>query len=55
MICTAHQILFGDQIEKNEIDGTCSAYEDEKRCVQGFGGKTRGKKTTWETQAKMGG
>ena len=39
MICTAHPILFGDQIEKNEIDGACRTYEGKKRCTQGFGGE----------------
>jgi len=29
----------------------CSAYGAEDRRVQGFGGETRGKETTWETQA----
>ena len=38
MICTALQILFGDQIEKNEMGGACSTYGGEKRCTQGFGG-----------------
>jgi hypothetical protein len=37
MICTAHRILF----EINEMDGTCSAYGGEERCVQDFGGETR--------------
>jgi hypothetical protein len=32
MICTAHPILFGDQIEKNEMGGPCGAY-GEKRGV----------------------
>jgi hypothetical protein len=29
----------GDQIEKNEMGGTCSTME-ERRSIQGFGGKT---------------
>ena len=36
MICTPHQILFGDQIEKNEMVGACSAYEGGERCIRGF-------------------
>ena len=40
IICTHHQILFGDQIENNEMDGACSTYGGEKRCIKGFGGKT---------------
>jgi len=39
----------GDQIEKNEMGGTCSAYEGEKMCIQGFGGETRGNGTTWKS------
>jgi hypothetical protein len=42
MICTAHQMLSGDQIEKNEMDETCSTYGREERCVQDFGGETWG-------------
>jgi hypothetical protein len=41
----------GDQIEKNKMDGACSAYEGEKRRLQGLGVETRGKETTWKTQA----
>jgi hypothetical protein len=40
----------GDQIEKNEMDGTCSTYGGEERCIQGSGGETVGKETTVETQ-----
>jgi uncharacterized membrane protein len=39
----------GDQIEKNEMDGSCSAYGEEKRCMQGFVGETRGKEITWKS------
>jgi len=42
-------------IQKNEMDGACIAYGGGERRVQDFGGETRGKKTTWETQAEMGG
>jgi len=35
--------------EENEMGGTCSTYGEEERCIQGFGGKTRGKETTWRT------
>jgi hypothetical protein len=34
MICTA-----GDKIEKNEMDGACSAYGGWERHVEGFGGE----------------
>jgi len=40
MIRTAHPILFGDQIEKNEMGGTCSVHGGEERHIQGFCGKT---------------
>jgi len=40
MICTAHQYCSGDQIEKNEVGGTCSTYGGEERLIQGFGGET---------------
>jgi len=41
----------GDKIEKNEMGRACSMYEGEERGIQGFGGETLGKETTWETQA----
>ena len=40
MICTPHQILLGDQIEKNELGGVCSMCKVEERCLQSFGGET---------------
>jgi hypothetical protein len=43
--------ISGNQIEKNELGGTCSTYEGKEGCIQGFGGETRRKATTWETQA----
>ena len=30
----------GDQIEKNEKGGACSAYGGDERLIQGFGGET---------------
>ena len=44
-------IIFSDKIEKNEMGVACSAYGGEERRIQGFGGKTWGKETTWETKA----
>jgi hypothetical protein len=41
----------GDKIDENEMCGTGSAYGGEERRIQGFGGETWGKETTWETQA----
>ena len=37
------------EIEKNEMDRECSRYGGEERCIQGVGGETGGKETTWET------
>jgi len=45
------QYCWGDKIEKNEMGGECSAYGWEERRIQGFGGETWVKETTWETQA----
>jgi hypothetical protein len=39
----------GDNIEKNEMGGTCSRCGGEERFVQGFGGETWWKETTWKT------
>jgi hypothetical protein len=36
---------------KNDVGGACSTYGAEDRYRQGFGGETRGKETTWKTQA----
>ena len=41
------QYSSGDKIEKNEIGEACSAYGGEERRIQGFGGETLGKETTW--------
>jgi hypothetical protein len=40
MICTPHPLLWGDKIEKNEMDGACSAVGGVERRLQGFGGET---------------
>ena len=45
----------GDKIVRNEMGGACSAYGEEERRIQDFGGETSGKENTWETQAWMGG
>jgi hypothetical protein len=37
-------------IEKNQMDKACSTYGEEERRIQGFGGETCKKETTWETQ-----
>ena len=60
MICTAHPILFGDQIEKNEMGGACSSYGVERRGAYGIlVGKLEGKRPLgrprcrWQDSAKM--
>ena len=59
MICIRHQILNGDQIKKNEMGGACGRYDGQERCIQDFGGETRGKKTVgrprcrWDDRGKM--
>jgi hypothetical protein len=30
MTCTHHQILWGDQLEKNEMGGACSTYGEKR-------------------------
>ena len=35
------------------MGGAFNAYGWEERRIQGFGGKTWGKETTWETKAQM--
>ena len=43
--------ISGDEMEKNEKGGACSAYGGEERGVQCFGGETWGRDTTWENQS----
>ena len=50
MIILLTQYRSGDQIEMNEMGGACSMYGEEERHIQGFGGETWGKETTWKTQ-----
>ena len=50
MICTPNQMF---QVEKNEMGGECSTYGGEERFIQGFGGETWGKETTWKDNIKM--
>ena len=39
-------------IKSRRCDGlACSTYGREERLIRGFGGQTRGKETTWKTQA----
>ena len=39
---------------RTEMGRACGKYGGGERCIQGFGGETRGKQTTWKTQAQMG-
>jgi hypothetical protein len=58
LICTAHQILFGYQIEKNETGGTCSKGE-RRGAYRVLVGRPEGKRTLgrhkyrWEDNIKM--
>jgi len=40
-------------IKKNKVSGTCSMYGRQRRCIQGFGGETWRKMTTWKTLHKL--
>jgi len=40
MIVFLTQYCSGDQIKKNEMDGACSTYGGEERCIQDFGEET---------------
>jgi len=44
---------WGEEINNNLLGGACSMYGRQERCVQGFGGETSRKETTWKTQALM--
>ena len=41
----------GDQVEKNEMGGACSAYGERRGVYRGLVWKALRKETTWETQA----
>jgi hypothetical protein len=36
MFCTPHLIFSGDQIENNEMNGSCSVYGGEERFIEVF-------------------
>jgi len=42
-----------DQIKKNEMGGARSTYGREDRYVQGFGGESLGKETTYKTKRRQ--
>ena len=39
VICTGHQILFGNQIKKYKMGGACSTFGRKERYIQDFGGE----------------
>jgi len=39
MIFTAHQMLYGDQINKNDMGRARRTHGGEENCMQGFGGE----------------
>jgi len=43
--------ILGDQIEKNEMGGSCNMYGRDESCIQDFDGETCGKEITLKTQA----
>ena len=44
MICTAHKILFGLLIERNEMGGACRTYVGKERLYRVLVGKPEGKR-----------
>lgn len=49
MICTADQIYVGVQMREVEMGWACGICGGEEKCMQGFGGETAKKGTTWKT------
>jgi hypothetical protein len=45
IICTHPQAR---QVKANEVGGACGTHGRGEKSVQGFGGKTRRKETTWK-------
>jgi hypothetical protein len=45
----------GDEIKENEVGSVCGIHEREEQCILGFGGRTSGKETAWNTWAQKGG
>jgi hypothetical protein len=42
------------QVKRNEVGGACGTHARGEKIVQAFGGKARGKETTWKTKAEVG-
>ena len=59
IICTARPILWGDNIEKNELGGACSAYGERKGVYSVMAKKPEGKRKLakprprWKDNNKM--
>jgi len=53
MVCAPYHLV--NQMTMKEVPSTCDTYGGQERCLQGFGGETRRKETTWKTKAQMGG
>ena len=45
---SSHKYYSSDKIEKNEMGWTCSRCGGEERFIQGFGGESGWKETTWK-------
>jgi hypothetical protein len=43
--------LYSSQVKANEVGRACGTHGRGEKSVQGFGGKARGKETTWKTKA----
>jgi len=52
MISTEHQILFGDQIEENEIGGACSTYGERRGAYRVLVGRPEGKNPLGRTRRR---
>ena len=53
MISIPHKNYSGDKTNNNEKGKACCTYGEDSKCIQNFGGKTRGKERVCKTQAQM--
>jgi hypothetical protein len=44
-----YEFCWSDEFKKNGMGEASGTYGGEKRCIQGLGGKFRGKQATWKT------
>jgi len=51
MISVPHTNCSGGKINNNEKGKACGTYGEDSKCIQNFGGKTRGKETDCKTYA----